>query len=323
VVSKLNIETFDYDDIRLVPKKCIVGSRSEVSTKSKLGGREFELPVIPANMSTIIDSNLAEWLASNGYFYVMHRFDVDPVEFTRDFQSRGLYSSISLGIKAVDYEDVNRLRIAELTPEYITIDVAHGHSESVIKMVEYVRENLPESFVIAGNVGSVEGALALEAAGAHAVKVGIGPGFVCTTAPNTGFGTRNWQLSAIHEISKALTKSALIADGGIRHYGDIAKSLAFGADFIMIGGMFAGHDESPGKPVEDEAGNRFKEFFGSASEFQKGESKNVEGKKELIPVKGPIADTMSTIRENLQSSVSYAGGNELKSLRDVEYVIIK
>lgn len=322
MVRRINIEAFDYDDVRLIPRKCIVASRSEVSTKAKLGDREFDLPVVPANMSTIIDSNLAEWLAKNNYFYVMHRFDVDPLEFTRDFHSKGLYSSVSLGIKEIDYENVDRLRIAELNPEYITIDVAHGHSESVIKMVKYVRENLPESFVIAGNVGSVEGALALEAAGAHAQKCGIGPGFVCTTAPNTGFGTRNWQLSAIHEISKALTKTQLIADGGIRHYGDITKSLAFGADFVMIGGLFAGHDESPGTLIEDSEGNRFKEFFGSASEFQKGESKNVEGKKELIPVKGPIADTMTTIRENLQSSVSYAGGSKLSDLRDVDYIVL-
>lgn len=167
----------------------------------------------------------------------------------------------------------------------------------------------------------------LEVENAHSYNVEgtIVHNSACLTAPNTGFGTRDWQLSALKEISEAIAgeDAYIIADGGIREYGDFAKSLAFGADFVMVGGMFAGHDENPGEIIEDENGDKFKVFFGSASEHQKGEVKHVEGKKMLVPYKGSIADTLTTIKENLQSSVSYAGGKSLEALRDVSYVIVK
>lgn len=322
MVKQSQQESFNYEHVRLLPKKCIIESRSEADTSVTLGNKTFKSPALPANMSTIIDENLAEWLAKNNYFYVMHRFDINPIDFVKDFNNKGLFTSISLGIKDVDYTHVENLKKENLSPDYITIDVAHGHSEYVIKMVKYVKENLPETYIIAGNVGTVEGALELEEAGASAIKTGIGPGKVCTTSPNTGFGTRDHQLSSIYEVAEALKKADLIADGGIREYGDIAKSIAFGADMVMIGGMFAGHDENPGDLIEDENGEKFKIFFGSASEHQKGESKHVEGKKMLVPYKGSISSTLQTITENLQSSVSYAGGKELKDLRNVDYVLV-
>lgn len=323
MVNKLEFEVFDYKDVRLVPGRCIVKSRSEIDVSAKLGHRTFKLPVIPANMSTIIDEKLAEVLAKDGYFYVMHRFDVDPVEFVENFNKKGLFTSISLGIQKVDYEHIDNLAAKGLSPNYITVDVAHGYSDSVIDVVKYIKEKLPNSFVIAGNVGTPEGALALEAAGADAAKTGIGPGSMCLTSPNTGFGTRDWQLSAVYEISKVLTKAVVIADGGIKEYGDIAKSIAFGADFIMIGGMFSGHTESPGEVFTNPDGSKVKAFFGSASEHQKGEKKNVEGKKELVPYKGPISETLRTFKENLQSSVSYVGGDKLLDLRSADYVLVK
>jgi len=315
--------TFDYDDIILVPQKCIVKSRSEVEVKSRLGNRTFDLPVIPANMSTIVDESTCVWLAKRNVFYVMHRFDVDAVAFTKRLQEQGLYASISLGIKQADYDTIDQFVTEGVTPEYITVDVAHGDNDEVIKIVEVLKKKLPESFVIAGNLATVEGALRLADAGADAVKVGIGPGSACLTAPNTGFGSRGWQLSAIATIAEHLagTKTQIIADGGIRHYGDIAKSIAFGADMVMIGGMFAGHDENPGELLEVD-GEFKKAFFGSASEHQKGEQKHVEGLKMFVPYKGSLDTTIRIIQENLQSSVSYAGGKELLDLRNVEYVLL-
>lgn len=316
------MRVFDYPDVRLLPKKCVVKSRSEVDTSVKLGNKSFNLPIVPANMSTIIDENLAIWLADNGYFYVMHRFDVNPVSFTQRMHERGLFSSISLGIKEVDKSFVRELSQKRIIPDFITIDVAHGHSDMVIEMIDFIKTFLPDTFVIAGNVGTVEGALDLENAGADGIKVGIGPGMACLTSPNTGFGTRNHQLSTIEAVSEALQSALVIADGGIREFGDIAKSIALGADFVMIGGMLSGHDENPGDIIENEKGEKFKVFFGSASEHQKGEIKHVEGKKILMPYKGSIKDTMRTIQEHLQSSVSYAGGKEMLDLRNVEYVFV-
>lgn len=188
-------------------------------------------------------------------------------------------------------------------------------------MIQHIKQELPGTFVIAGNVGTPEAVRELENAGADATKVGIGPGKVCITKVKTGFGTGGWQLAALRWCSKAARKP-IIADGGIRTHGDIAKSIRFGASMVMIGSLFAGHLESPGKLVEVE-GQQFKEYYGSASEYQKGEHKNVEGKKILLPVKGRLEDTLTEMQQDLQSSISYAGGKELDSLRHVDYVIVK
>ncbi|CAM3700022.1 GMP reductase [Erysipelothrix urinaevulpis] len=316
------MKIFDYEDIQLIPNKCIVQSRSECDTSIQFGNRTFKMPVVPANMQTIIDEKLAITLAENDYFYVMHRFEENKrLDFIKMMQDRGLFASISVGIKEDEYSFVDEMVEKNLKPEYITIDVAHGHSEFVIRMIKYIKQHLPESFVIAGNVGTPEAVRDLERAGADATKVGIGPGKVCTTKLKTGFGTGGWQLAALNWCAKAASKP-LIADGGIRDHGDIAKSIRFGASMVMIGSLFAGHEESPGETI-DKDGVTYKEYFGSASEYQKGEKKNVEGKKILIEHKGNIADTIKAMQQDLQSSISYAGGKTLESLTKVDYIIVK
>ncbi|MCD4838647.1 GMP reductase [Neobacillus sedimentimangrovi] len=313
---------FDYEDIQLIPAKSIVKSRSECDTSVEFGGHKFKLPVVPANMQTIIDEKLAAFLAENGYFYIMHRFQPEKrLAFVKDMQSRGLIASISVGVKEGEFEFIKQLAEENLTPEFITIDIAHGHSNSVIEMIKHIKNHLPKSFVIAGNVGTPEAVRELEHAGADATKVGIGPGKVCITKIKTGFGTGGWQLAALRWCAKAASKP-IIADGGIRTHGDIAKSIRFGATMVMIGSLFAGHEESPGETVIRD-GKTYKEYFGSASEYQKGERKNVEGKKMYVEYKGPIIDTLIEMEQDLQSSISYAGGNKLKDIRTVDYVIVK
>ena len=313
---------FDYEDIQLIPAKCVVNSRSECDTAVTLGGHTFKLPVVPANMQTIIDEKVAVYLAENGYFYVMHRFEPGKrIAFIKNMHARGLIASISVGVKEEAYRFIQQLSDEQLTPDYITIDIAHGHSEAVIKMIQHIKKYLPDSFVIAGNVGTPEAVRELENAGADATKVGIGPGKVCTTKIKTGFGTGGWQLAALRWCAKAASKP-LIADGGIRTHGDIAKSIRFGASMVMIGSLFAGHEESPGKTIEKD-GKRYKEYFGSASEFQKGEKKNVEGKKMIVEHKGALGDTLKEMQQDLQSSISYAGGKKLEAIRNVDYAIVK
>src|SRR5690606_25417993 len=154
---------FDYEDIQLIPAKCIVNSRSECDTSVTLGGHTFKLPVVPANMQTIIDENIAIYLAENNYFYIMHRFEPEKrSSFIKDMKSRGLYSSISVGVKEEEYSFIEDLAQDELVPEYITIDIAHGHSNAVINMIKHIKEHLPTSFVIAGNVGTPEAVRELE-----------------------------------------------------------------------------------------------------------------------------------------------------------------
>ena len=316
------MKIFDYEDIQLIPNKCIVNSRSECDTTVQFGPKTFKLPVVPANMQTVMNESLAEWFAENDYFYIMHRFnEVGRIPFIKKMQNKGLFASISVGVKETEFEFIEKLKTEHLIPEYITIDIAHGHANSVINMIKHIKKHIPQSFVIAGNVGTPEGVRELENAGADATKVGIGPGRVCITKIKTGFGTGGWQLAALNICSKAARKP-IIADGGIRTHGDIAKSIRFGATMVMIGSLFAAHEESPGKTVELD-GKRYKEYFGSASEFQKGEHKNVEGKKMFVEHKGSLKDTLVEMQQDLQSSISYAGGKDLKSLTTVDYVIVR
>ena len=313
---------FDYEDIQLVPNKCIVKSRSEIDTRIEFGPMTFNIPVVPANMQTVIDEKLAVWLAQNGYFYIMHRFDEDErLPFVKRMHDQGLFASISVGVKPKEHELIDELAAQNLVPEYITIDIAHGHSDTVIEMIKHIKQAMPGVFVIAGNVGTPEGVRELENAGADATKVGIGPGKACITKLKTGFGTGGWQLAAVRLCAKAASKP-IIADGGIRNNGDIAKSVRFGASMVMIGSMFAGHEETPGEVVEQD-GQKYKVYYGSASQYQKGQYKNVEGKKLLVPYRGHISDTLREMQEDLQSSISYAGGKELMALRKVDYVIVK
>ncbi len=314
------MEIFDYDNVLLLPRKCRVDSRSECDASMQFGAHTFKLPVVPANMKTVVDEPITEWLAANGYFYVMHRFDIDNVAYARRMRDKGLIVSLSAGVKTPDYAMIDRLAADGVGADYITIDIAHGHADSVHRMIEHIKAKLPQAFVIAGNVATPEAVIDLENWGADATKVGVGPGKVCITKLKTGFGTGGWQLSALKWCARVATKP-IIADGGIRDHGDIAKSVRFGAAMVMIGSLFAGHEESPGQTVEVD-GKLFKEYYGSASDFNKGEYKHVEGKRILEPIKGKLADTLREMREDVQSSISYAGGTRLADIRKVNYVIL-
>jgi GMP reductase len=314
------MDIFDYDNILLLPRRCRVDSRSECDPAVDFGGRRFRLPVVPANMRTVIDAPIAEYLAREGLFYVMHRFDLDSVAFAERMRGQGLLVSISSGVKPADHAVIDRLAASGTGADYVTIDIAHGHADSVRRTIEHIKTRLPQAFVIAGNVGTPEAVIDLENWGADATKVGVGPGKVCITRLKTGFGTGGWQLSALKWCARVATRP-IVADGGIRHHGDIAKSVRFGASMVMIGSLFAGHEESPGQTVEVD-GRLYKEYFGSASDFNKGEYRHVEGKRILEPIKGRLADTLREMREDLQSSISYAGGRVLADLRKVNYVVL-
>ncbi|MBS1177526.1 MAG: guaC, partial [Proteobacteria bacterium] len=233
------MEIFDYDNILLLPRKCRVQSRSECDPSVQFGPRRFKLPVVPANMKTVVDEPITEFLAANDHFYVMHRFDIDNLAYAKQMRSKGLYVSISSGVKQADRDMIDNLAAEGVGADYITIDIAHGHADSVQRMIEYIKAKLPQAFVIAGNVATPEAVIDLENWGADATKVGVGPGKVCITKLKTGFGTGGWQLSALKWCARVATKP-IIADGGIRDHGDIAKSIRFGASMVMIGSLFAG-----------------------------------------------------------------------------------
>jgi GMP reductase len=233
-------------------------------------------------------------------------------------------------------------------PDYLTIDIAHGDCDKMAKMVERARACCPDTYIIAGNVCTYEGARFLQDLKVDAIKVGIGPGHVCTTKLMTGFSRP--QFSAVLECAKVNYSKCrscgatfelkrdeistcgclstfstgryvdIIADGGVEHNGDIAKALVAGATMVMAGSLFAGFDESPGKRIVYPDGKITKEYFGSASEHNKAAQEFVEGRKIEIPYRGSIVDKITEITQSLSSSVSYAGGKDLSCFKDVEWV---
>ncbi len=175
--------------------------------------------------------------------------------------------------------------------------------------------------MIAGNVATPEAVIDLEAWGADATKVGVGPGKVCITKLKTGFGTGGWQLSALKWCARVATKP-IIADGGIRSHGDIAKSIRFGATMVMIGSAVC----RPRRVARQDRGSGWRvvtrNTTAQPSDYNKGEYKHVEGKRILEPVKGPLKNTLIEMEQDVQSSISYAGGTKLMDIRKVDYVIL-
>ena len=167
------MDIFDYDNILLLPRQCRVQSRAECDPSVEFGPRRFKLPVVPANMKTVVDERITEQLAEGGHFYVMHRFDVDNVAYAKAMRDKGLFVSISSGVKPPDYEVIDRLASDGVGADYITIDIAHGHADTVHRMIEHIKKKLPKTFVIAGNVATPEAVIDLETWGADATKVGV------------------------------------------------------------------------------------------------------------------------------------------------------
>lgn len=314
---------FNFDHMNLVPRKCVVNSRAECDTSTQFGNFNWKLPVIPANMECVINEDIAERLASNGYFYILHRFNINVMNFAKRMKSQGLPISISLGVNEDSYSLLHQMTVALLKPDYVTIDIAHGHSIKMERMIKWIKSNFAHPpFIIAGNVSTQEAVKDLEAWGADAIKVGIGPGSACTTYTATGFGSRGAQASIIADCKAAASKALIIADGGIQNPGDIAKSLALGAHMVMIGGMFSALADSPGNVVIGTDGRQYKEFWGSASAHTIGKTGRIEGTKKLMLMNTKtIDDEMNYLKECLQSAISYGGGRTLACFKDVDWIL--
>ena len=312
-----------YEDIMLEPQYSECKSRSNIDITTWLGNCEFKSPIVPANMKTVINQELAEDLFRRGYFYVMHRFGIDSFEFVKDCHDKAFMSSISVGVNGVDRKLIDKLSIQNLQPDYITIDIAHGYSEHMVKMIEYIKDRLQDTFLIAGNVCSAHAVKYLYDKGADAVKVGVGPGHACTTRQQTGFFRP--QFSAVLECTDnrwTPVGCPIIADGGIQYNGDIAKAIVAGATMVMCGHHLAGFNESPGDKIHMVDGY-FKEYYGSASEHNKAQKKYVEGRRLYIPCRGSIWEKYQEMEDSLRSSCSYAGAKNLTQLTGTPWKILK
>ena len=304
-----------YQDISLEPQKCIVMSRRDCQTDITLGNHSFEMPIYPANMKSVVNTDTCAYLAKNGWFYTMHRFGVDTLGFIRYMQAIQQITSISVGVNKDSYETLSQIYNEPLEVDFITIDVANAWSEKAHDMVAYIKDKFPQTFLIVGNVATGNAAREVESWGADAIKVGIAGGSVCITKNKTG--VHRPMVSTIREcVSATKSDTIIIADGGIVEHGDIAKAIACGADMVMAGSLFAGYDQSAGSIIEI-GDTEYKEYYGSASKHNKEEVKNIEGKKTLIKYRGDMDRLLKELKEDLQSSISYTGG---LSLSDLKYV---
>ncbi|MBL3655416.1 GMP reductase [Fulvivirga sediminis] len=318
-----------FKDVMIRPKRSTLKSRSEVSLSRKYkflhGSGEWEgIPIIAANMDTVGTFEMATALAEHSLVTAIHKhYTIDQWKaFLVNHNDSNIYNriAISTGTGAEDAQKLQTIISSFPSIRFICIDVANGYSEHFVDFVKQVRDQFPDKIIMAGNVVTGEMVEELILSGADIVKVGIGPGSVCTTRIKTGVGYP--QLSAIIECADAAhgLGGHVISDGGCKAPGDVAKAFGAGADFVMLGGMLAGHEESGGELIE-ENGEKYKLFYGMSSETAMNkhvggvaEYRASEGKTVKIPYKGLVKDTVTDILGGIRSTCTYVGAKQLKEL---------
>lgn len=321
----MTLTAITYDDVLLIPAYNHHESRRvvDIGSTDKLGKLSLKLPVISANMDTITESNMANFMSEKGGMGALHRF-MTIEENIKEFKACKGPVFVSVGCTSAELERAEALRDAGAN--YFCIDVAHAHAKYVGKMLKTLRKLLVNQCIMAGNVATYAGADYLASCGADIIKAGIGGGSVCSTRIKTGFGVP--MLSCILDCSR--TGRSIVADGGLRTPGDIVKALAFGADFVMIGGMLAGTEPTPGPVITKDNGKKIKTYRGMASkEAQEDflghmhEWKTSEGVQTEVPYREQAEAIIADIIGGLRSGLTYAGSSKLSELqRKLNYVIV-
>jgi IMP dehydrogenase len=318
-------ESFTFDDVLLVPGYNHHMSRRDVdiAMTDRTGRLTLKLPIMTSNMDTITESEMANFIGERGGIGVLHRFmSVD--DNVAEFKKCKFPAMVSVGCSAAEVERAVALRDAGA--QFFCVDVAHAHARYVGQTIKALRENLKNECILAGNVATYAGADYLAACGADIIKVGIGGGSVCTTRIKTGFGVPT--LASVQDCARV--DRSIVADGGIRTSGDIVKALAFGADFVMLGGMFAGTRPTPGPVVTNAAGKKVKMYRGMASreaqeDFMGGmpEWKTAEGVATEVTYREDEAEIVADLIGGLRSGLTYAGAATIRELqRKLDYTII-
>ncbi|XP_050716743.1 GMP reductase 2-like [Eriocheir sinensis] len=317
----------DFKDVLLRPKRSTLKSRSEVDLVRNITFRNSQqtwqgIPIIAANMDTVGTFEMATALAKHKCFTTIHKHYSleDWKEFGENNKDVLGFVAASSGTSDADWDRLQKVLATMPEIKFICVDVANGYSEIFVEYVRKVRKNFPDHTILAGNVVTGEMVEELILSGADIIKVGIGPGSVCTTRKKAGVGYP--QLSAVLECADAAhgLGGHIISDGGCTCPGDIAKAFGAGADFVMMGGMLAGHDQSGGDLIEVN-GKKMKQFYGmsSATAMQKysggvAEYRASEGKSVEIPYKGDVNNTILDILGGLRSACTYTGAGKLKEL---------
>lgn len=323
-------EYLTFDDVLIVPNYSDIESRQEISTSVQpIGlGIDLEVPIISANMDFVTGAEMVNAMHQNGAMGILHRFYASDADYMDEIEAvdKDTPLWISVGIRDIKASlDFIKWVQTRVTLHGVCIDVAHGHHKKVGELIEIIKghvdDNISSLHVMAGNVATIEGAHFLGNSGADAIKVGIGAGSVCTTRTVAGIGVPQW--SAILECSSVkedFPEITIVADGGIRSSGDIAKALSAGADVVMIGNMLAGTDEAPGELIDNKVG-AFKRYRGQASFGSNGDRYVKEGIEGVVPYKGPVAPIIQQIKAGLQSSMSYVGARTIPEFMERSRVV--
>ncbi|WP_447951519.1 GMP reductase [Chryseobacterium koreense] len=317
-----------FKDVMIRPKRSTLKSRAQVSLERTFTFKNSRkkwigVPIIAANMDTVGTFEMAEALSKEKIMSALHKhYTLEEWDNFLKNQTDSIYEYIALstGTGKADEEKIRLIMQKHPKIQFLCIDVANGYSEHFVDFVKSARKNFPTKTIIAGNVVTGEMVEELILAGADIIKVGIGPGSVCTTRIKTGVGYP--QLSAIIECADAAhgLGGHIISDGGCKIPGDVAKAFGGGADFVMLGGMFAGHDESGGEIME-ENGKKFRLFYGMSSQTAMdkhsggvAEYRASEGKTVKVPYKGSVSETVKDILGGVRSTCTYVGASELREL---------
>jgi len=328
-----NNKVLSFDDILLVPQYSDIRSRSEIDTSVKLKKNNIEInldiPIISSPMSTVTEAYMCNAINSLGGMGIIHRYNT--ITFQKKLVSY-IYNN-NLKSAAVGVTGDFKERLSELVSEglsIVCIDVAHGDHILVKEAIEYINNKYPNLFIIAGNVATASSYERLSEWGADAVRASVGSGSICTTRIQTGHGIPT--LQAIIDCSNKRKELLLenkkaayiIADGGIKNSGDIVKSLALGADIVMLGSMISGTKETPGKIISID-GKKMKKYSGmaskSAQKVWRGSYSSIEGVSTQVPYKGTISKVVNEIMSNVRSGMSYSGARSLCELREAQFVL--
>lgn len=315
-----------FDDVLLIPSYNHHESRRivDIGSIDRLSKLTLSLPVMSSNMDTITESNMANFMQSKGGIGVLHRF-LSVEDNIKQFKACTGNAFVSIGCTSAELERAEALR--DNGANYFCVDVAHAHAKYVGKTLKSLRKLLGnDRCIMAGNVATYAGADYLASCGADIIKAGIGGGSVCSTRIKTGFGVP--MLTCIQDCAR--TDRSIVADGGIRTSGDIVKALAFGADFVMIGGMLAGTTPTPGKIITNDKGVQVKRYRGMASreaqeDFlgQMNEWKTAEGVSTEVPYRDTQDAIIADIVGGLRSGLTYAGADTISELqRKLNFVMV-
>jgi GMP reductase len=318
----------DYCDVLIRPKRSVLKSRKNVDLNRTFKFRNSKewtgIPIVAANMDTVGTIEMARVLSEYGMLTCLSKH---IATFPTDEDYKDSNMALSFGMGEQDEESLLTSSGGVVTSEYamyknfLCLDVANGYTQRFVDFVKGVRESWPEKIIIAGNVVTSEMTEALLLAGADIIKIGVGPGSVCTTRKVSGVGYP--QLSAVIECADAAhgLGGYIMADGGCQSAGDVAKAFGGGADFVMLGGLLAGHEECAGEVLTDEAGDSHKVFYGMSSSTAMDKHSGgvatyraAEGKTVKVPYRGPVSETIRQILGGLRSACTYTGARTLKQL---------